>query len=292
MVCMTCYKMMKDPDLDRTYEGPMFDGLTTILFKFNSKKGSGHRHYHLFNGLDKKPLCEEKSSKFEPFSYERSPKLRVLNKNEHSVFDLLKFSTSRLTKAISKDYSGELKPNQFVIGGSFALHYFLEGKVGWKYQDIDVFFLGRTSLNKFKIRASLLHHIFGRIKKNSWVCKFAGIDVHPPMDFVRTNVGTLKEFVEAIDISITGIFIVHSSMDIGDLIEIGDVPEMEGWKLVGTRQAVDDVKARRLVYYRQPEDELFSRCLERVAKYCDRGFRTVIHEPKKIPPVLGYGRED
>ena len=241
------------------------------------------------------------------------------------VFTILKFIIGRMTRVapqnegvMRKNKWGmeriakpELKKSQILIGGSFALHVFqtmfekAEEKPGgaspysstprWDYNDVDIFFLGRTSGNRYHIRQTLLRYILGSMKGNDWVTTFkapSGVGRIPSMDFVRTDCETVEDFMEGIDISITEMVIVHKSAELPDgSVVIGEVEYLrEGddqWFLVSTPGALEDVKLRRQRYHRKIDHPLFSKCLRRVAKYWERGFQEIIHEPKEVSCAIG-----
>jgi len=246
-----------------------------------------------------------------------------INSEVPVVFTLLNFIIDRLTRiapqndgVVKKSRWGheyipkpELNKKDILIGGSFALHvyqtYFEKHEKDWIYNDVDMFFIDKqTSANKFHIRCSILAQILGSILRNDWVATFDPPDdcsYIPKMQFVRTNCESVQDFSDSIDISVTGMVIVHSSAKISDeMIVLGEVPylinsekEDGKWILVCNPKSLEDIKAKRQTYYRKSDEFLFSKCLRRVAKYSDRGFTTIVHEPKELKCSMGgYNNKD
>lgn len=305
-------------------------GITSIKLQYETDE-KGNKIWRLYNGLISEPLStylpitdEEKEwetvytlplVEWEPQEYKFFKLVNPRWKEYVLPFGAIKLVLYRLTSLIGEPkknrfgfpYTPELRNDQLIIGGSFALGKYLEMiddplAKKWKYKDIDYFFLGDISANQMKVRECLLKHILpGNYTNSGWLIKYGGRGRSgvPPMDFVRTSCKTLKDFVECIDISVTGVFIVHSSIltdeTVGYMKVIGEVEEMrcggediaEKYYLIATPKAIEDIVEKRQTYYRSDEDPSYTRCLRRVAKYWERGFKKVVQEPKKIPFAIG-----
>jgi len=302
---------------DSHYFGPTTpDGITIIKLQYKKDKDGNHIYY-LYNGLIKEKLstylpiteeekAHEKDYELPPYEYEleKWKLVHIIDPTKEiyaSVYSAIKLINYRFTTVISnKEYRPEFTKNQYMIGGSFALDKYLQmsgesTKDSWNYHDVDYFFLGTSSQTRFRIRNCLLHHILpGNYTSNGWLIKYGGMSINniPPMDFVRTECQTMKELIDCIDISITGVFIVHQTMIDDEHVKvIGEVKELSSGEdkyfLVATPKAIEDIKEKRQTYYRSVEDSSYGRCLERVAKYWKRGFKTIVHEPKKLPHAVG-----
>lgn len=306
-VCNHCYQIFKQiySDNDKWDIGPRFDGSTTLVLR---PEGSV---YHAFNGLHPEKICKLSpklevklypGGDFLPFDPTGYKELQFIHaKKEHPKNLILRFIIDRLTRVAPQNEGVERlvdrrkkiisKPahsvNEILIGGSYPLFLYLsehKKKAHCYTTDIDIFILRKMSLNSFSIRQRLLRYaMLG--KHTNWVSKFEyGI---LDFDVVRTTCKSVKDFTDSIDISVVGFFIIHKTTEISDeLVVIREV--WDDWILVALPEAIEDIKNKRITFYREEEDPLYPKSLMRLAKYKRYlGIEEVVKKPRKIPCCIG-----
>lgn len=312
-VCNFCYQIFRGTFSEQGKEiGPRFDGSTTLVLRPEKDV------YHAYNGLHPRKICklcpdpevvlhpDGDILPCDPHSMNKFSFIHEKRKNEKELF--AKFIIDRITKVAPqnvgltrKNRYGERivsKPahtlDEIVIGGSYPLYLYLRGDdptkmVGWYSNDLDIFILRHMSLNQFRIRQSLLGFATGEIATNTnWLVNFKRFNV----DLVRTTCDNLKEFIDSIDISVVGFFIIHDTVQIPPYLKV--IRKVwDDWVLIGLPKAIEDVESNQLTLYRDESDSLYGRTMIRVSKYKDRGFKKVIKEPRELPCCIGsYPFED
>lgn len=202
-------------------------------------------------------------------------------------------------------YTPELTKSEIIVSGSFALHAYLKTlpeswEMRWIPEDIDIFFMnsqGRNNANRFRIRQRLLSHIVSEMRMGDWVSKCKASETN--IDFVRTGCKDVVEFINSVDISITGVCIVHSTA-IPEDPNIKVIQEYkpfctdtDKWFIIASIKAIEDVEKKQQTCFRKQDVfPLYSKAFSRIAKYYSRGFINVVHEPRDIKNAIGGYLDD
>ena len=286
-VCNYCYQVYSGND--KWDIGPRFDGSTTLVLR-----PEGYV-YHVYNGLHPEKMCKL-SPKIEvelypggnilPFDPDQCEKFKFIHaKKEHLRNLIPKFIIDRLTKVAPQNEGIERdigrrekiisKPahsvNEILIGGSYPLFLYLsekKKKFYWYNNDVDIFILKKMSLNGFSIRQRLLRYAMDG-KHNPWVSTFSFGCRHRHVDVVRTTCNSVEDFINSIDISVVGFFIVHKTTEVPeDVVLIREV--WDEWFLMAIPEAIEDIENDRITLYRREEDPLYPKSLSRLSKYKER----------------------